>query len=205
MDLNEHTLSEAERTLKRLGVTHVFESMSDRDDAAASPPPLQASPQAEPSVHARSGHLESALQEEALPPLLRSLFHGKHAPVRTMWTYKGLYEDMQMAEPPARMCVFRKIQESVCLHLKWASCDIAAWPLDVNERIFRKGIAQFRPRTVLLFNDNLLPVKNPEDKPHPYLDQASCDVIILPSLEDMAQGDRQLKNEAWKILQTVPL
>lgn len=204
MDLNEHTLSEAERTLKRLGVTHVFESMPDQDDAAAPSPPLQAPAQAEPFVHAPFGHLESPSQEEALPPLLRSLFHGKHAPVRTMWTYKGLYEDMQQAEPPARMRVFRKIQESVCLHLKWASCDIAAWPLDVSEWIFHKGIAQFRPRTVLLFNDNLLPANNPVEKSHPYLDQASCDVIILPSLENMAQGDRQLKNEAWKILQAVP-
>jgi hypothetical protein len=32
---------------------------------------------------------------------------------------------------------------------------------------------------------------------------SGCRVVTLPSLEEMARGNQQVKNEAWKILQSI--
>lgn len=205
MDLNEHTLNEAQRTLKRLGITHFLRSpLATKNHILAPSLHTESSQQAGFHDHGSSGPPASLTANETLPPVLRSLFHGKHAPMRTMWTYAGLYEDMKRTETPARLAVFKKIQESVCLHLKWTASDISAWPLDVNPQIFDQGIAYYRPRTVIFFRDNAPETGTTAEPVHPLLMHAGCRVFTLPNLEEMAQGNQQLKNEAWKILQTVP-
>jgi hypothetical protein len=205
LDLNEHALSESQRTLKRLGITHVLlppQVASDR--ILAQSPHIQIAPRPEASATIQAEPPTPSAERQNVPPLLRSLFHGKHAPVRTLWTYAGLYEDMQRAETPPRLGVFKKIQESVCLHLKWSASDICAWPLDVDPLIFRNGLAFFRPKTLIFFQDSTPKTGNMDEKAKALLDQAECHVVTLPNLEEMAQGNQQLKNEAWKILQTVP-
>lgn len=201
MDLNEHALSESQRTLKRLGITHVLLPPLAVGDGIPT-----ASPHSETSLPAGvqgSPKPASPASTEILPPLLRSLFHGKHAPIRSMWTYAGLYEDIQQADTPARLGVFKKIQASVCLHLKWATTDIGSWPLDITPQIFRKGVEYFCPRTVIFFCGCTPPTANTEEA-LAFMKQSGCRVITLPNLEEMALGNQQLKNEAWKILQTVP-
>lgn len=205
MDLNEYALSESQRTLKRLGITHVLRTPLGPSDRTLTPSPrTEGSLQPELSAPIPAEHSTPSTAKVAVPPLLRSLFHGKHAPVRTMWTYAGLFEDMQRAEIPARLGVFKKIQDSVCVHLNWAAKDISAWPLDVSPQIFLAGLEYFRPRTVIIFRDNKGEPGIMDAEPNPFLDHADCLVIKLPNLEEMAQGNQQLKNEAWKILQTVP-
>jgi len=202
LDLNEHALSESQRTLKRLGITHVLLPAPDVGDGIPTSSPrtetsLPGGAQGSPEIPA------SPVSTEILPPLLRSLFHGKHAPIRSMWTYAGLYGDMQQANTPARLGVFKKIQTSVCLHLKWATTDISAWPLDINPQFFRNGVEQFRPRTVIFFCGSTPPTAIIEEA-LAFMKQSGYRVITLPNLEEMALGNQQLKNEAWKILQTVP-
>ena len=205
MDLNEHALSESQRALKRLGITHILlPPQVDSERIPVQSPHLKVAPQSEASATIPAEQPTSSTERQSAPPLLRSLFHGKHAPIRTLWTYAGLYEDMQRAEPPARLGVFKKIQESVCLHLKWSASDIGAWPLDVDPLIFRNGLEYFRPRTVLFFQDNTHKTGSMDEKAKTLLEQAECHVVTLPNLEEMAQGNQLLKNEAWKILQTVP-
>jgi len=202
LDLNEHALSESQRTLKRLGITHVLlPPPVVRDGIHTSSPRTETSPQG--GAQGSPEQPVSPASADILPPLVRSLFHGKHVPIRSMWTYAGLYEDMQQAETPARLGVFKKIQASVCLHLKWASTDIGAWPLDVTPQIFRKGVEYFCPRTVIFFCGSTPPTANIEEA-LAFMKQSGCRVITLPNLEEMALGNQQLKNEAWKILQTVP-
>lgn len=205
MDLNEHALNESLRTLKRLGITHVLlppQVASER--ILVQSPHIKVSPQSEPSAKIRAEQATASAGKESLPPLLRSLFHGKHAPVRSLWTYTGLYEDLQRAQTPPRLGVFKKIQESVCQHLKWSASDIGTWPLDVNPLIFSKGLEYFRPRTVIIFQEKTSKTGHMEAKSKDLLEQADCLVLTLPNLEEMAQGNQQLKNDAWKILQTVP-
>lgn len=204
MDLNEHALTESQRVLKRLGITHLLlPSRPDVDDAPSpEAPPQTPSHGAQPVPPPLAQN--SAPADQPLPPLLRSLFHGKHAPVRTLWTYAGLYEDLQQAELPPRLSVFKKIQDSVCQHLKWAATDISAWPLDVDPRIFRQGIAHLRPRTVIYFRPGSASADGMNADIRSLLEQAGSRVVTLPCLEEMAEGNQQLKNEAWKILQTVP-
>lgn len=203
MDLNEHTLSEAQRTLKRLGITHVLLPSKVTQDPVLAPS-LHTESAQQAGIFAHGPTKSPCCAQETLPPVLRSLFHGKHAPMRTMWTYVGLYEDMQRTEIPARLAVFKKIQDSVCLHLNWAAKDVSAWPLDVNPQIFYQGIAYYRPRTVIFFRDNGPETGDIGERAHTLLMHTGCCVITLPNLEEMAQGNQQLKNEAWKILQTVP-
>jgi hypothetical protein len=205
LDLNEHALNESQRTLKRLGITHVLLPPQDASERILVPSPqIQVARHSESSAKIRTEQPTSSAGRQNVPPLLRSLFHGKHAPIRTLWTYAGLYEDMQQAETPARLGVFKKIQESVCLHLKWSGNDIGSWPLDADPLIFRQGFEYLRPRTVIVFQDNAPKTGSMDAENKALLEQAACQVLILPNLEEMAQGNQQLKNEAWKILQTVP-
>lgn len=203
MDLHEHALTESQRVLKRLGITHILlPSRSVADSAQSSVTKAGPSPHAE-NLSTASPEQNSSPPDHPLPPLLRSLFHGKHAPLRTLWIYAGLYEDMQQAELPPRLGVFKKIQDSVCQHLKWSASDIGSWPLDVDPQIFRQGLTHLRPRTVIYFRSETPSSLMSEDM-RSLVEHAGCTVMTLPSLVEMAQGNQQLKNEAWKILQTVP-
>jgi hypothetical protein len=141
--------------------------------------------------------------ETPLPHLLRSLFHGKQIPARTLWTYAGLYRDLQETDNPPRLSVFKKIQESVCLHLKWNPTALCSWPLDIDPGLFIKGVEHFRPETIILFSGHDQD-SDPRIKDNlARLEQAGQRIVVLPNLQLMAQGNQQLKNEAWKILQTI--
>lgn len=130
-----------------------------------------------------------------MPPLLQTLFHGKQSPVASLWTYHGLHEDMRQALPPERLSIFRKIQETACTHLNWREQDICSWPLDVDPELFKAGMDTFRPKLVIC------------------LGKADCQTAIsaldpgnirhLPGLDEMAQGNRDAKNEAWRILRAI--
>ena len=204
MDLNEHALSEAQRTLKRLGITHVLRTGSN--DQTRTAPPLsleQATPRAQSSAQDIPRPQKAADTESPLPLLLRSLFHGKQIPSRTLWTYAGLYRDLQETDNPPRLEVFKRIQDSVCLHLKWSTATLCSWPLDIDPQLFKKGIERFQPQTVILFGGH----ENGHDRDLKenlaILEKAGPLIAILPNLEEMAQGNQQLKNEAWRILQTL--
>jgi hypothetical protein len=204
LDLNEHTLTEAQRTLKRLGVTHVLRPRIDAaEETPPAPAPLMTAPKPEAPSQNPTVQKPSSPASEPLPIVLRSLFHGKQSPVRSMWTYLGLYEDMQKATNPPRLVVFKKIQESVCQHLKWQAGDISSWPLDLDSGTFRKGLDHFRPQLILLFLDRETADETVHSRIKNLLGQADCPVVTLPSLEEMAQGNQQIKNEAWKILQSI--
>lgn len=201
MDLDEYALSEAQRTLKRLGITHLW-----REAGTAEPsPPVEAAEPVKPAtpkpVPTRPERATPSPAETALPPLLKTLFHGKQPPVSTLWTYAGLYSDMQQAGVPARLDMFRKIQASVRTHLGWAENDICAWPLDVPPAVFQQGLRFFRPKIVIVFGPQTgLPVAAAEDRASA---QPEAAVVTLPDIDEMAAGNKQLKNEAWQILQNV--
>jgi len=205
LDLNEHALTEPQRTLKRLGITHVLLPPQDPQEHEDVHPALTSE-----TLHPVTtgspppGVPGSSTVGEPLPALLRSLFHGKHAPLRTMWTYRGLYEDMLRKDTPPRLEVFKKIQASVCSHLKWSTEEISSWPMDVDTETFRKGLEFFRPRIILLFLEDHHESGILEEECSVEVKNSGCRVIMLPSLGEMSRGNQQLKNEAWKILQTVP-
>lgn len=198
MDLNEHALTEAQRTLKRLGITHLWRPpVQERQ-------PLEAAVETTPTTSNPKQSIESLTVANApIPALLRSLFHGKQSPVRTLWTYAGLKEDLEQHAMSARLVVFKKIQESVCLHLNWKEEDICSWPLDVDRQLFCKGIAYFKPQLIIFFEPRTESAR-PEEADEMTIRQTGCAVHILPNLDEMAVGNKSLKNEAWKILQTLP-
>lgn len=189
MDLNEYALNEAQRTLKRLGITHLWRGAPTAEPVA-------------PAAAARPAPPSPSHREAPLPPLLKTLFHGKHPPVNTLWTYDGLYSDLQMATVPARLDMFRKIQASAIAHLAWAESDICSWPLDVSPAMFQQGMRFFAPRLVVAFGPAArFPDMAAAGGEGPV--QPVPKVITLPSLEEMAAGNKQLKNEAWQTLQGV--
>ena len=198
MDLNEHALTEAQRTLKRLGITHLWRSpvLERRHPEASAENTVTTSNSTENTPR-------PAAVKTPVPALLRSLFHGKQSPVRTLWTYAGLHEDLAQHAMPERLIVFKKIQESVCLHLNWKEEDICSWPLDVNPQLFRKGLEYFQPRIIIYFELSAEGAR-PEDADETTIRQTGCAVHLLPNLDEMATGNKTLKNEAWKILQTLP-
>lgn len=206
MDLNEHALTEAQRTLKRLGVTHVLASGDLTRTQEAPLQPVDAPkprPASELSAQDMSRQQAPPPSETPLPHLLRSLFHGKHAPVSTLWTYAGLHRDLQEPENPARLLVFKKIQESVCQHLKWDPERFCSWPLDLDPSFFKKGLEHFRPKTVIVFRSHESQVGTEQKSNLSVMEHAGLRMVMLPDLEAMARGDQQLKNEAWRVLQTL--
>ena len=198
MDLNEHALTEAQRTLKRLGITHLWRSPALERRHLEAPAESTVTPS-----NSIQNTPRSAAMDTPVPALLRSLFHGKQSPVRTLWTYAGLNEDLAQHAMPERLVVFRKIQESVCLHLNWKEEDICSWPLDVNPQLFRKGLEYFQPRIIIYFELSAAGTR-PEEADETTIRQTGCAVHLLPNLDEMATGNKTLKNEAWKILQTLP-
>jgi hypothetical protein len=192
LDLDEHALSEGQRNLKRLGITHVWHT-----DTATSSTVLAPSRPVHLEVHPDEQQVDITELSPAtspLPPVLRHLFHGKHCPVRTLWTYAGMHEDLLQADIPERLAFFRKIQDSVCTHLAWREEDISSWPLDQDPHLWAQGLAQLRPRIIVCFGDasRLTGTGTTELQVH-----------CLPDLLQMAQGNRDLKNEAWRILRTL--
>jgi hypothetical protein len=129
-----------------------------------------------------------------LPPVLRNLFHGKQSPVRTLWTYAGMHEDLLQTDIPERLAFFRKIQESVCSHLGWQNTDISSWPLDLDPLQWAQGLDHLRPHIIVCFGDasRLAGAGATGLQDH-----------CLPDLLEMALGNRDLKNEAWRILRTL--
>ncbi|WP_156902385.1 hypothetical protein [Desulfomicrobium escambiense] len=205
MDLDEYALTEAQRTLKRLGITHLWRQ---KDSALQEPAPAVANTVATaldtvplPASPRRPAQKPSQT-EEPVPPLLRSLFHGKQSPVRTLWTYAGLFADMQQPTPPPRLDMFRKIQASVRSHLGWPENDICAWPLDVAPELFAQGMRFFVPRIIICFGP-ASPVSGDPNSGNAVAVFGSSELRLLPNLEDMAAGDKQLKNDAWQILQGI--
>lgn len=143
-------------------------------------------------------------REEPLPPILRTLFHGKQTPVGTLWTYAGLLADLQQPDVPARLDMFRKIQASARTHLGWGENDICAWPLDVSPAVFHHGLRFFCPRIVILFGPGArIPVAPAAEDAAATRSEPT--VIVLPGLDDMAAGNKQLKNDAWQALQSIRL
>lgn len=125
--------------------------------------------------------------------MLRNLFHGKQSPVRTLWTYAGMHEDLLQTDIPERLAFFRKIQESMCSHLGWQNTDISSWPLDLDPHLWAQGLAHLRPRIIVCFGDaaRLTCTKTTDLQVH-----------CLPDLLEMADN-RDLKNEAWRILRNL--
>ena len=205
MDLNEHTLTEAQRTLKRLGITHLLRApVAAQEEILPASAAPQAAPRPAPPLQ-QAAQKPAAQANEPLPLLLRSLFHGKQSPVRTMWCYAGLYQDLQEATNPPRLVVFKKIQESVCQHLHWQIKDICSWPTDLDVTTFRKGLDFFNPGIVLLFQTGETMDKQSSSQDDHLLKQTTRRIVTLPSLDEMARGNQHVKNEAWKILQTIEL
>ncbi|MGE4441017.1 MAG: hypothetical protein AB7D27_05965 [Desulfomicrobium sp.] len=210
MDLNEHTLTEAQRTLKRLGVTHVLRPEAKapqtpqlQSASLQTPPPTTTHVPSAAPAPSPSRRQASPSDEAPLPLLLRSLFHGKQIPARTLWTYAGLLYDMQETDNPPRLNVFKKIQDSVCQHLKWNPGSLCSWPLDLDSTLFAKGLSHFKPQTILFFSGHAAKLGADAKKNLLHMEQAGSRVVVLPDLEAMAQGDQKLKNEAWRILQTL--
>ena len=95
--------------------------------------------------------------------------------------------------------MFRKIQTSVISHLGWPANDVVSWPLDIPGHLFLQGIIHFRPSIIVAFDPAPnLPSAPPESEGGIIL--KACRVQILPSLTDMAAGDKDLKNIAWTAL-----
>ena len=193
LDLDEHDLSEAQRTLKRLGITHVWRP-------ASSPQPLRQDASTASVVFADEpdSTSPSTTQQDkplAIPPLLRALFHGKQSPVASLWTYHGMYEDMLQAQPPERLTIFRKIQETARTHLNWREQDICSWPLDVAPEVFKAGLDAFAPKLVLCLGNAEEQAALSNFEP--------ARIRHLPALDEMAKGNRDAKNEAWRMLRSI--
>ena len=106
-----------------------------------------------------------------------------------------MHEDMRQSQPPERLTIFRKIQETARTHLNWREQDICSWPLDVDPVVFKAGLDAFTPKLVLCLGnaDSQAALSNLEPGR----------IRHLPDLDEMAKGNRDAKNEAWKILRSI--
>lgn len=192
MDLTEYYLTESERRLKRLGVSHLWRIH----------PPQQKTPNPQPSSQGSIAHPagESA-PKPVLSALHRTLFHGKQFPAHSLWTYAELAADLIQANRPPRLELLYKIQESTCRLLHWESAKLVLWPCSEGQELFQHGVNASQPRVIFCFGKihgtELAPSHASET-----LHYGKFPIQILPSLDDMINGNQESKNSAWKILQT---
>lgn len=182
LDLAEFALTERCRFLTRTGVTHVL-----------CPQP----------VNQPQSQTNQCTQQPNIPHHLSALFHGKHF-VRTVWTYEGLSADLSLPIAPPRLLFFYKIQESTKKMLAWGAHDLAIWPLDVETALLHEGLRRLSPCIILCFG---LPGCAREVEEYARTQTPSgtmrMQLVYLPDLEPMLTGDKDLKNTAWKILQSL--
>lgn len=197
LDLAEHALSENNRILKRLGVTHLWR-VDPGDDGIATPPPSAKIETRAETVHDSPPVAPPA---PALPPVLRALFHGKQAPITTLWTYAELYADLQALNAPVRLELFRKIQDAARAQGGWTDSEICVWPATGRERILETGLEIFQPRLILVFGA-ATGLGGPAALDT--LASRSITVKVLPSLDAMIAGDHAAKSNAWDFLKSAP-
>lgn len=190
LDLAEYALSEADRTLKRLGITHRWR------ECTAAPAAESRAPKAPTAQPAHD--LDRA---SAIPTILRSLFHGKQPPMQTLWSYAELGQDLPSVTAPPRLELFRKIQAAACAQGGWTENDICVWPIESAPSVRTAGLEFFQPRLILVFG--ALPAEaTPTDIPQNFL-LHGIPLRQLPSLDDMLAGDKTAKNAAWEFLKTL--
>lgn len=192
MDLGEYGLTEQERLLRRAGVLYLWREQAPMPSVSAGPDG--------PTNTAISSAVPTGCD---IPAHLAALFHEQQHPVRSLWLYAGLAEDLGLPSSPQRLVLFRQIQESVCTHLHWKKSDIAGWPLDVEGHVLHQGLEHFQPQVVIAFAHSL---DAPEIKT---LQQQLIEICprakfsLLPNITAMASGRQDLKNMAWRILQDI--
>lgn len=193
MDLFEHTLTERERGLKRLGISHLWRAE----------PAISLSPQTDPISITPDLDAQETVSISQLPEHIQLLFHGKQPPVRTLWTYEGLDTDITNTEQASRMKMMARIQESARTNLRWSTNDMCIWPLDAELVLFRVGVMHLQPTTILCFgkSDALSQSSTATATGSHPIDE--CDIVFLPDLGEMDLGNQQLKNIAWKIIQSL--
>ena len=184
MDLVEYALSEPQRTLRRLGITHFW------PEAAA----LAVMKKEQVAPGPKSFGLTADL-----PEYLQALFHGKQPPVPTMWTYLGLEEDLKAETVSSRLDLFQKIHEAACTLGGWKAGDLSVWPLTIP-LVSVVGFDFFQPRLLLFFGS--LPELHSWDAPLQSR-LTRIQVQSLPSLESMLAGNQAAKNTAWAALKSL--
>lgn len=189
LDLAEYALSETDRTLKRLGITHRWRECTT-------------TPAVEPRATDAPANQPSSPGTDQTPPppaWLRFLFHGKQPPVKTLWTYQGLGQDLASVTTPPRLELFRKIQAAACAQGGWAERDICVWPIEASECV--AGLEFFQPRLILVFG--ALPAEAMPTTPPGNILLHGIPLHELPGLDEMLAGDKTAKNAAWEFLKTL--
>ena len=192
MDFTEFRLTEHERLLRRMGLTHSFREAS----------PQQTLPNQSPNA---SELLENKNTSIVIPQVLRLLFHGKHLPVQRVWTYAGMEDDLHAITPPARLEMLRKILAATVSILGWREEKQILWPCTAVKEVWLHGLAEARPEAVFCFGQApiLKALEASSDNYTPIVESSIC-IQPLPSIDAMAAGNQKLKNLAWNILKSYP-
>jgi len=192
LDFTEFRLTEQERMLRRMGLTHSF-----REASPQQPTPSQSPNQPE--------LLNLKSKPVVIPQILRLLFHGKHLPVQRVWTYAGLEQDLQAIIPPARLEMLRKILAATVSILGWREEKQMLWPCTADKGAWLQGLAEARPEAVFCFGQAPI-MKALDASSGNYIPMVESNICIqpLPSIDAMAAGDQHLKNLAWNILKSYP-
>lgn len=194
MDLHEHALTETARTLKRLGISHCY---ADRPQPEAAPTAVAVRTE---SIIPNNCE-QTVFIEQAIPPVLRPLFHGKHYPVHSMWVYDGLCSDLLAPSQPDRLQIIMAIMRATTERLGWQPEKILLWPLDQPAAMLQQALQLANPGQVLLFETEGLDAKSDRNSFLQLLQQFP--LTRIPNLDLMARGDRAAKNAAWQIIQSI--
>ncbi|GAB1410870.1 hypothetical protein MASR1M90_20240 [Desulfovibrionales bacterium] len=193
MDFAEHRLSEAARFLRRQGVVYVWQPQPDALSASS-----RENEQAGEPVFKHNN-----LKSLELLDNMKALFHGKQSPVHSLWTYEHFNEDLHAMAPSPRLEMFRKIQAAALQHLGWPACGVAEWPLDLEWELFTHGVSTLRPHFIFCFGASPMLAGRCREQGGKQI-FSGAHVYFLPNLESMAEGNQNAKNQAWKILQSIP-
>lgn len=146
---------------------------------------------------------------QSLPECLRFYWQRVQLPIRLVWTYWELDDDMRGKPDTERLSLWRSIMEAK----HWTEKQICFWPLavrhdgdgtaDLRVDVFANLLKTFSPRHVLSFGERSHAALRRHFARFADSLPDGCTVQYLPGAEDMLPDNREAKAQAWRCIKNL--
>jgi len=140
---------------------------------------------------------------QSLPECFRFYWQRVRLPIRVVWTYWELDNDMRGESDPSRLSLWRSIMEAK----RWAQEQVCFWPVavkcgngqaeDLRVDVLAEMLKLFTPRHVLSFGEQSHAALRHYFMSFPECLPDGCTIHYLPGAEDMLPDNREAKAQTW--------
>lgn len=161
------------------------------------------------------GGLDSSHSQESflatLPESLRFYWQRVRLPLKIVWTYWELDEDMRGKPDPDRLSLWR----SIMLAKNWKEDQVCFWPIAISSGLDQSFVPQagvlasltklFLPSHVFCFGrQSHLALKN-FFKQTGDMFPSQCMILYLPGAQDMLPDNKDAKQQTWQQIKNLSL